>query len=179
MLCWLFRFMISDAADNESNLSPATQRHVDKCSDCKSFYETSLSMGQTLKRQAAELNEDLPAHFAQRVLEAAPDRTDRTYKIAPKSWHLALAAACIVIVASLTVPLLTLNQPDPPQHETARTDGLYRLIDDGNPAALAGLVERPLSNEIDNLAESTESAVRFLVACVAVNPTGITSEVPN
>ena len=72
-----------------------------------------------------------------------------------------------------------MRQNDPAPVEPPQISGVYRLIDDGHPAAWAGLVEKPLSDEIDNLAEETESAVRFLVACVAVNPTNISYELPN
>jgi hypothetical protein len=47
-----------------------------------------------------------------------------------------------------------------------------------SPGPESGGLE-PLSDEIDNLAEGTESAVRFLIACVTVRPTNIDYELPN
>lgn len=181
MFCWLFKFMISNAVDVENRLSEGTQRHVNKCAGCRAFYQTCLSLGEGLKREAAGFDEDLPVHFARRVLDAAPDGadTDKTYKLPGRRLRPALAAACIVVVASLGTVFLTLNQNEPTPDGAAQIAGVYRLMDDGHPTAWASLVEKPLSNELDNLAEGTESAVRFLVACVAVNPTNLSYELPN
>jgi len=179
MLCWFFRFMISDAVDAENRLSSATQRHVRRCAACRAFYQASLSLGEGLRSEAAAFDEDLPAQFAQRVFEAEPAGADQTYKFHGRRLRPVLAAACIVVVGSLVAVFLALSQDAPAPVEPPQISGIYRLIDDGHPTAWAGLIERPLSDEIDNLAEGTESAVRFLVACVAVNPTNISYELPN
>ena len=179
MLCWLFRFIISGAVDAENRLSGRAQRHVRRCAGCRAFYETCLSLGEGLRREAAGFDEDLPVQFARRVFDAAPAGAEQTSKLPGRRLRPVLAAACIVIVASLGAVFLTLNQDDPDPVERGRIGGVYRLIDDGHPTAWAGLIEKPLSGELDNLAEGTESAVRFLVACVTVNPTNISYELPN
>ena len=46
---------------------------------------------------------------------------------------------------------------------------LQVLSDGGASRPLSGLFEGPLEGEVRSLADDTESAVRFLVACVAVD----------
>jgi hypothetical protein len=179
MFCWLFRFKISGAVDAENRLSPATQRHVYRCADCRAFYQTSLSLGEGLRREAAVFDEDLPSQFVQRVFDAVPVGADQTFKLPGRRLRPVLAVACIGIVASLAAVFLALSQNEPTPVDPTQISGIYRLIDDGHPTAWAGFVEKPLSDEIDNLAEGTESAVRFLIACVTVRPTNIDYELPN
>lgn len=178
MFCWLYRFMISTAADADNRLSARTKRHLGNCAYCQGFHEMCLSLGEGLRSEAAhrDADDELPAQFGRRVLEAVPERGAPTYKLPIRWARPALAAACIAVAALIGVFFL---RNEPPVVERARTDGLYNLMGNGHPAAWARLVDKPLAGEIENLADGTESAVRFLVACVAVNPTNAGNELPN
>jgi hypothetical protein len=93
-----------------------------------------------------------------------------------------VAAACVALIA-LTGVVLLLRQPEkqqPNQYEQAvkvvrdiveSADNLTggSLVKEQFPAGLTGLIEEPLAGEINNLANDTESALRFLVACVTVD----------
>jgi len=181
MFCWLYRFMISSAVDADNRLSTGTQRHIENCAHCQGFHEMCLSLGQGLRSEAARrgADEELPARFGRRVLAAVPARAAETYKLPIRRSRTVIAAACIAVAVLLGTLFLTLSQNESPPTEPARIDGLYNLMGDGHPAAWAGLVDKPLAGELENLAEGTESAVRFLVACVAVNPTNAGNELPN
>lgn len=179
MFCRLFKFMISNSVDAHSGLSHTTRKHIRKCEDCRSFYETCLSLGDGLRRHAADFDEELPDDFARRVFDAASAPNRPTLKLPVRWFPPALAATCILIVASLAVILLTLGHEGPNVVEPRRIDGISRLMDDGRPTAWAGYVKKPLSDELDNVTEGTESAVRFLVACVTVNPSKTSHKLPN
>ena len=72
MICLIYRFLISNALDTDSPLSPALGRHVDRCSDCKSFHEDSLALAQTLADQAADIDRaDFAPTPLPRILEFA------------------------------------------------------------------------------------------------------------
>jgi hypothetical protein len=171
--------MISNTVDTDNALSPMTQKHVRKCSDCRAFYQACLAMGETLKRQAAGFDEDLPANFAQRVFDAASAEGRQTFKLPVRWLRPVLIVASIAVIALLAVALLTFNKDAPPSDSSKQFARVSRLMDDGNPTAWTGFVGRPLSKEIDNLTEGTESAVRFLVACVAVSPAKTPYEPPD
>lgn len=169
MFCWLYKIIVSNSMDAGSALSERTKKHIRRCADCRSFYEAYMSMGDALRRRAADFDERLPSNFARRVFDAAaaPDR--QTLELPVRRLRPVLAAACVVLVASLAAFLLTIDREDPEIVEPPRMH-ISRLLDEGRPAAWAGFVNKPLSEEIENLTNGTESAVRFLVACVAVNP---------
>ncbi|MBN2269666.1 MAG: hypothetical protein JXN61_03575 [Sedimentisphaerales bacterium] len=176
MLCWLYKFMISNAVDAGDQLSPATQRHIENCPHCRGFHQVCLSLGEGLSREAAENSGDdeLLADFGRRVLTATTvARHGRAERFAlPIRWRRpALAAACIAVAALIGVQFMTSSPNEPPVAVPARIDGLYKLMGDGHPTAWAGFVEKPLAEEIENLTQNTESAARFLVACVKVQPT--------
>ena len=184
MFCWLYRFMISSAVDADNRLSAGTRRHIENCAHCQGFHEMCLSLGEGLRCEAPRsgADEELPAQLRRRVLarlRRIPARDAPTYKLPIRWARPAVAAACIAVVAVIGALFLNFGPNEPPVAERARIDGLYNLMGDGHPAAWAGLVDKPLADEIENLAEGTESAVRFLVACVAVNPTNAGNELPN
>lgn len=179
MFCWIFRFIISNTVDAGNGLSNRTQKHVRTCKDCRSFYEACLSLDKGLRSEAADFDEDLPVHFARRVFDAASAGAEQAFEISVRWFRPALAAACVVVVASLAAILLTVNHEGPTVAEPRRIDGISRLMDDGRPTAWAGLVRKPLSDELDNVTQGTESAVRFLVACVAVNPSKTNYKLPD
>jgi len=183
--------MISSAVDAGNELSAATQRHIDNCSDCEGFRQMCLSLGEGLRREATrrDAGDELPADFGPRVLATMPARGAGGFAlpISPmgtlRRWvRPALAVACIACAALIGVLFLTYSPTKPPTPDSARIDGLYELMDDGHlrlRRTWAGLVRKPLASEIENLTQDTESAVRFLVACVAVDPTNAADELPN
>lgn len=184
MFCWLYRFMISNALDAGNKLSAATQKHIENCADCQGFRQMCLSLGEGLRHEAARRSgdEELPADFGRQVLAAVSTRGAETFKLTVKWARPALAAACIAVAVLIGVLFMSLSPNEHPVAEPARMDGLYNLMGDGHlrlRRTWAGLVEKPLAGEIENLAEGTESAVRFLVACVAVNPANAGTELPN
>jgi len=180
MFCWLYRFMISNAVDGDNRLSERMQRHIRRCAGCRGFHEMCLSLGKGLSREADRqgADDELPADFGRRVLAAASAQSAETYKLSIWRSRPVIAAACIAVAALLGTLFLTLNQNEPPAPEPQRLGGIYNLIDEDLPKAWAGFVKKPLTDEIENLTEGTESAVRFLVACVTVNPTNAGNELP-
>jgi len=137
-----------------------------------------LSLGEGLRREAARSVENgvLPADFSRRILAGVPAsgrsaQSEERITPAIRWWRPALAAACIAVAALIGVLFVTSSPSEPPVAAPASIDGLYKLMGDGHPTAWAGFIEKPLAGEIENLTQDTASAVRFLVACVRVDPT--------
>ncbi len=183
MFCSIFRLMISHAVDGDSRLSGATQKHIRHCASCREFYEICLSLGEGLTREATISNEEVSERLSARVLTAMHLRRTETYKVRMRLRPM-VAAACVALIV-LTGVLLLLRQPEkqqPNQYEKAvkvirdivvSADNLAggNLVKEQLPAGWPGLIEEPLANELNNLADDTESALRFLAACVAVDIT--------
>lgn len=178
MFCWLYKLIISDAVDAEKRLSARTQRHIRHCANCRGFHQMCLSLGKGLEREAASLEDESAVKSVRRFLQAVPEREIETYRLSVNRRLLAVAAS-VVVAALLAAAFFTLRSSEPPTPEPVRMAGLYGLMDGGHPAVWAGLAEKPLADEINNLAANTECAVRFLVACVAVNPSNAPRLVPN
>jgi len=174
MFCWLFRLMISHAADGDNRLSPAAEKHIRHCEDCRCFYSTCLSLSERLKSEIVVSDRNLSVRLRKRVLTAMPHQQTKTISFRVKWWP-AAAAACLTLIVLIGAMLFAKRMND---RMTAIRDvqieirNLQTLVGEEFPTAWPELIEGPLANEAKNLADDTEAAVRFLVACVAVDVTG-------
>jgi hypothetical protein len=98
-----------------------------------------------------------------------------------KLWT-AAAAACLALIVLIGASLLVMKrngrnniQPNPAQMSVAIQElrSVYEQVGQDLPITWPQVIEEPLANEFENLANDTESAVRFLVACVAVDITDV------
>ena len=101
-----------------------------------------------------------------------PGQRPETYKLVIKWWLVIAAAACIAVLASIGILLLTRSEKVPDSNRYAEGKKIiYDLVEKNLPTAWPESVESPLADEFENLTRDTESAVRFLVACITVDPT--------
>ena len=179
MFCWLYRLRISNALDSAGGLSTAARRHIRRCTSCREFHRSCLSLGEGLRREVPIQNDQLSVRLGKRVMAVISDQSAETYKL-PANWRPVIAAASIAVAVLVGAMFLAQPQTEPPAPEPRRVTEIPSLMRYEIPtAAWAGLVERPLAGEFKNLAADTESAVRFLVACVAVDPTRAANKLPN
>jgi len=179
MFCWFYKLMISNAVDGAGGLSVAARRHIRRCTTCREFHQTCLSLGEGLRREVPIRNDQLSTRLGKRVMAVISDQSAETYKL-PANWRPVIAAASIAVAVLVGVLFLASRQTEPPVPEPRRVTEIPSLTRYEIPtAAWAGLVSRPLAGEVKNLADDTESAVRFLVACVAVDPTRAANKLPN
>ena len=177
MVCWLFRMMISHTADKDNQPSDIIQEHMFNCADCTEFYKTCQSLGERLTREALISNSRTSSRLNDHILNAIPSRRTETHKVGMKLWT-AAAAACLALIVLVGASLLAMkrngqNNAQPSQVQMAvaiqelRT--LYKQVGQDLPLTWPGVIEEPLANEFENLTNDTQSAVRFLVACVTVD----------
>jgi len=86
-----------------------------------------------------------------------------------------VAAACVALIVLMVILLLAVRRDDedaglPGQVEPIAE--LRALAGEDFAVGWPGLIKEPLANELNNLTNDTESALRFLVACVAVDISG-------
>ena len=179
MFCWFYKLMISNAVDGAGGSSAGTRRHIRRCTTCREFHQSCLSLGEGLRREVPIRNDQLSTRLGKRVMAVISDQSAETYKL-PANWRPVIAAASIAVAVLVGVLFLASRQTEPPVPEPRRVTEIPSLTRYEIPtAAWAGLVSRPLAGEVKNLADDTESAVRFLVACVAVDPTRAANKLPN
>ena len=177
MFCWFFRFLISHAVDGDNQPSPITEKHIRHCADCRDFYKTCQSLGERLTREALITNSRTSNRLNEHILDAIPSRRTETHKVRMKLW-IAAAAACLALIVLIGASLLVIKangrnnvQPSHAQMTVAIQElrSVYEQVGQDLPITWPQVIEEPLANEFENLTNDTESAVRFLVACVAVD----------
>jgi len=90
----------------------------------------------------------------------------------------AAAAACLALIVLIGALLLVMQrngrdiaQPKQPQMAVAIQElrTLYKQVGQDLPLTWPEVFEKPLAGEFKSLTNDTQSAVRFLVACVTVD----------
>lgn len=165
MLCSLFRFMISGAADSGKRLDWLTSRHIPRCASCRRFHRSCRTLAEGLRSQAAALS---PASrlLTRQILAGLPHAQRR--QPAKLLWPAMAAAACITMTA-----LITFTNP-PGDSPVSPVPSPYSIA---APAieltgTWARVFETPLLTEARNLSSDAQSGIRFLVACLAIDPSG-------
>jgi len=173
MFCSYFKWKISAAMDSGGRLSRAVEKHIRRCADCREFYNGCVSLAYGLRSEAAVSDGRIPPRLNERILMAVPYRRAGTQKIAVRLWPVAVAA-CVALVVLLAVLFVSKRQ----EGRTAGEGDMptpIQVVGDLMKGDFTGtwsrLIEKPLGGELQNLENNTESAVRFLVACVTVNVT--------
>lgn len=177
MFCWFFRFLISHAVDGDNQPSPITEKHIRYCADCRQFYNTCLSLGERLTREATISNDRTSGRLNEHILMAIPGQRTEAHKVGMKLWT-AAAVACVALIVLIGALLLVTQrkgrdnaQPNQTQMAVAIQElrAVYEQVGQDLTTTWPAVIEEPLASELDSLANDTESAVRFLVACVAVD----------
>ena len=177
MFCWFYKFMISHVQDKGGSLSGITEKHVRHCSDCSEFLDACRSLGKSLKRRTAFSNKRLPKRLTENILSAVHNQGTQIHKVRINLWMPA-AAACLALVILIGSLLLVFKRNGhkniPPGKDEMgvaiqELRNIYDQVGRDLPANWPQLIERPLAGEYQRLANDTQSAVRFLVACVDVD----------
>jgi hypothetical protein len=178
MFCWFFKFMISHVQDKGGSPSRITEKHILHCSDCRRFFNTCRSLNKRLTQEAAVLNKRLPKRMSQHILSAINDQGTRIHKVRINFW-MSAAAACLALIVIVGALLLFARRDDgrnniqsPGSQMDVAIQELRKVYDQVGrdlPATWPQLIERPLAGEYEKLTNDTQSAVRFLAACVNVD----------
>jgi hypothetical protein len=177
--------------DQSKHLSGMAQQHVSHCAGCRQFYEACISLGEGLKHEAAPRRR-ISEQLSRRVVEAMPRGPATTQKTGIRLRPVIAAACLAAVVAAVALSVALDRRSRARQYKEAVEDvqEFVAFVRTGNAqrasgglssarGGLSGLFERPLQGEVRSLAEDTESAVRFLVACVAVDIPGPADESMN
>lgn len=176
MFCWFFKLTISHVCDTGRPLWPITQKHLNKCTHCREFYNFCLSIAEELPAEADRLSHDFHTVLHQRIQHYINEiSTDVTYTRI-KVWSIGIAAVLTVIILLSGISLFTnhqetqvlenQNNPD----IVSVTNELEKLFASGIELTKANAaIENPIMTELQNLTASTQSAASFLLACVDVD----------
>jgi len=109
-----------------------------------------------------------------------PSRRTEKHKVGVKLW-ISATAACLALAVLIGALLLVAQrdhrnngQPNGAQMAAGIQElrAVYEKVGQDIPKTWPAVIEEPLTNELESLTNDTESAVRFLVACVTVDIAG-------
>ncbi len=182
LLCSFYKWLVSNALDNGVAPSGRLREHLDRCPNCRRFYEVCRRLGEGL---AAQANEDVCAvgsASTDRIVAAAASPMQRRLERA----HLA-AAAAIVIAALAAIHYHSADSKPPrPDYSAA-----LRAIEDIRiasrtiagpmaeqpaPAAITYAAQKPLAAELAALTGRTRSALQFLADCAPLRVPHVSTE---
>ncbi len=163
MRCWFFRLMISGAADSDEQVGPLTRRHLARCASCRQFYQSCRVLDAGLRSEAAALGRTA-GPLTRQIPGGVTNMQPQDRRLTARA--VLVAAACLVIAALADVLVTRRREPpEPPSPPPPATwAGTYPAI------AWPGVIESPLETEVRKITSNTESGIRFLVACLHVNP---------
>jgi predicted anti-sigma-YlaC factor YlaD len=171
----LYRWKISNAIDDDVVLSEQLRSHLLKCGACREFFNSSVSIAERLAEQAVVSSPEIPPRLRRRIVSTISVkrrmRTERASTI-----RLRVAAACMLLAAVLGlagIAVLNRGRESMPAADVGDTlkdvFATGQLAEEDLTVAIPSFLERPVSGELRNLADGTESAVQFLLACVTVD----------
>ena len=187
MFCWYYRWKLAQSLHSDKPLGRLPDRHVQRCDECRSFYEQQEEMSERLGRDAvvstSELSEALKQEIMKAIVPGTPVSSRYDYSPEVKRiWRGVLAAACVGLVLLGSVLLWlsrqeTSDNPEPGDSpKTVDMDprtAVAKLAEEfGAEEGLSnwsGFIERPMMTEWETLTAEAESAVQFIVSCVAVD----------
>lgn len=191
MFCRLIKLQIDRAQDSGEALSPATREHLASCPDCRVYRERICDMGSRLRNDAGAASPAMPPHLIEATLAAvrqaardnAPSQTPAT------RWRTAFmaTAAALVLTAGLALHFYRENQAVRRENEIAMQHigelretlalmqsfgqgerALASVQSDTPPPTWQGLVDAPLTNELNRLQDDTKAIGRFVVDCLPI-----------
>jgi hypothetical protein len=160
--------------DGDGVLSRAAEKHIRHCANCREFHSRCVSLANGLRNEAAVSDNRTSRQLSTRILRAIQYPQAEAQKVGVRL-RPAAVAACIALTAIVVVLFLAKhhnNQVSGPGKSGTEIQAIRNLGGGDFAGAWSGFVERPLAGELENLENDMESAVRFLVTCVAVNVTG-------
>ena len=180
MLCWFYRWKMSDIFDGDGSLSDRCRRHLLQCDRCREFFKTSIALGEQLSLEAALTCPDVPAQLRQRIALTVSSSNRKTPK-PPFGIRRRVAAVCVVVALLMTAlfAVTAHRRAGGPDVEVAPASAMLQSIFytdemtvDNLPESVGGFVERPLAGQLETIAKQAESAVKFLIACTTVQIPG-------
>jgi len=172
MLCVLYRWKISNTFDSGRELSAVCRRHLMRCDRCRSFFTSSLALGERLSLEAALAQPAVPGRLGDQV--AAMIGRGVGIGARPRGGHWrSIVAACAAVILMPVVFLAVSHLPTTPTGDidSAPITTLQNLLGTNTGGveqvaeSVGGLLERPLAAEVESLQRQTKSAVDFLMAC--------------
>ena len=190
MFCRYSRWKLAQSLHFDKPLGRLLDRHLQRCDECRSFYELQQEMSERLGRDAvmsqSELSEALNEKIMNMIVPGNSVSSQNAYSPeVQRIWRRVLvAAACVglVLLGSVLVWLTRYGGSDNAERGSVSTKIVINMdprtavdtlaIQIGAKEDLSGwsgFIEKPMVEEWETLSVEAESALQFIVSCVAVD----------
>ena len=164
MFCFLQRWKIDRALDEDDALTSRTEAHVARCADCRRHHEQQRAVVNRLEQSAQLPVPEAPAFLRSRVMNALRDEESAPL---PVRWGVAAWAPVAVVAAIAMVGILQTDpQPAPrPRPKPPVLVELPAMPEMNLQAALQKVpsqIAAPYDRELQNLQNDLKSAGQYL-----------------
>ncbi|MBE0535458.1 MAG: hypothetical protein IH624_07285 [Phycisphaerae bacterium] len=178
MLCLAYRWKISNTFDSNLELSARCRRHLMRCDACRSFFRSSLALGERLSLEAALAQPSVPARLGGEVTALISRSAGVGNRVQTSHRRAAAAAACaaavLMPVVFAAVGYFRADRTPPsagPEPVAVQAFGTDTAPLATFAQSVGRLLERPLAAEVEALQRQGKSAIEFLLVCTGADLT--------
>jgi hypothetical protein len=173
MVCFIYRWMISQALDSGKGLTGMVTRHIHHCKACGDFYRLSQSLNHILIQEASGFLSKRHDTLNEKIISALDTKPTPTPQWTKRRIRLpipAFAAALVVLAVAtgIILQVIPVNVNTPRSNENLLNALSEFDIANISLKEIIGRVESPIETEMVDLKQSITSAAEFLISCLDV-----------
>lgn len=167
MFCTVYKWLISQAADSEKPISSFVKNHAHRCDSCREFAQLCESLKPKLSKDKHVILKKTDEALNKKIISALSKEkaalsgrqgTVRTYLAQKPTLVASLAAACLVLVISLSIIFIVI----PLSRDTSSIGRPSELVSATSPRALLVKAESPLEKEYLGLKKTFNTTTEYL-----------------
>jgi hypothetical protein len=170
MLCFYYKWKISQKADLGKDLSGFVRRHLQRCTSCRQYSRVSQALTEKLSKETPHALKEQKSRLRERIISALVEemRPARVRKPVSRYFPVLVVSILILVVAIGLVSYL--NNPSVPNGNVKSILPLSKMSVAGlSLKNILGGVESPMEKEMKSLKQSMKSTAEFLVSCLDFN----------
>ena len=169
MFCWFFKLTISHSYDVDKPIVGITKKHIDKCAECRQFYNVCRSLKKTLPEEAKMLEQKYPSVSMEKIMQGTSESPAKSLTIRNKFRPIAIAAMIAFLFLLGVVFFPSESNDEKNDNYNKVVTEVVSMISFDRERILSELIEEPLDTELHNIIADAESAAYFLLSCVGAN----------
>jgi hypothetical protein len=167
MFCTVYKWLISQAMDSGKPVSGLVKNHTHRCDSCREFARLCESLKPKLAKDKQAILENSHEALDKRIISAlSKDRaslsghqgTARTYLARKSALVASLAAACVILVLSLSLIFIV----GPRARDDSSLGHPSELVNAASPGVLLVKAESPLEKEYQELKKTFNATTEYL-----------------
>jgi hypothetical protein len=165
----IYKWFISGSMDTGKRIPRFVFRHVNRCTSCKQFADSTAALNERLLRDADEILGHTPSHLGETVLSGLnrPPVPVRNNSFKPRRLVFRPVLTGVLALLLIVVGVWWFTAPGEPPASgkqvsvTQVPDNIGITLPETPLQDLAAVVESPLQNELRSLKEAMHSTVRM------------------